>query len=597
MTTAAEARIDLDRISALYREGPRASLIAVVVGACIVAALWNRISHTVLLFWYALVCANQAWRIGLCAAFRRRSADTPDISRWARRYQWTMAVGAALWGSVAFVLFPSDVMGQAILIIVICGLAAGSVTANAYHPPTMNIYLVLIQSPMILRLATLGGTEYAILAFASGFYLVLVYIFAQNQARLIRESIEIRHRNVDLIEALKAKTEIAEAAQRRAEQASLAKSRFFAAASHDLRQPLQALGCFAASLRQTEDRAAMEHKIEQILASVDALESLFDELLDISRLDAGYIQPQPRHFEADGLLVRLRATFTPAAEAAGLTLRFRHGGATLFTDPVLLERILSNFVANALRYTRQGGVLVGYRRRGALIRMEVWDTGIGIAAEEFDHIFDEFYQIGNPERDRRHGLGLGLATVRRISGLLNCPVSLASRPGRGSVFRVDVPAGDPAQVRPPAPSPVEAATNPLGGRCVLVIEDDAAVRDGLIALLGQWGCVSVAAAGLKEALEILNSRGVAPEAVIADHRLRAGETGIYAIDRLRAAYGQTLPALLVTGDIGAEMHQAAASRQLLLLHKPVRAVRLRAALAHLFVQGPTQARHESDAKG
>jgi len=576
------ALVERDRIHALYRQGPLTAVIGTVIGACVVAAMWKEVPVKVLGVWYALICVTQFSRALLCRAFQRANPGPEQISVWARRYTWNMGLGGALFGSVAYVMFPAgDPLAQVFLMICVIGMAAGSITANAYHPPAMLLYLAMVLLPMLVRMAMTGSLEYEIIAFAFGFYLIVITIFGRNQAALIHESIAIGHENVMLIEELKHKTEIAE-------KASLAKSRFFAAASHDLRQPLQALGLFAASLRESDRPPEDIRKFNQILSSVDALESLFDELLDVSRLDAGYVQPKFSHISAERLFARLEAAYTPVAAKNGLALRFRPRAPALYTDAVLIERVLGNFISNALRYTPEGGVLVGWRRRGDSVRIEVWDTGIGIPRSEFGHIFDEFYQLGNPERDRRHGLGLGLATVKRISTLLNSPVTLASRPGHGSVFRITVPLGDATEVVVPTPQLVEDDINALARKVVAVIEDEGTVRDGLVTLLSQWHCRPVAAASAQEVLDLLSAQSLTPDAVLADYRLRNHDTGIAAIETLRDRYGAAVPALLISGDTTEELFRMARERSLLFIAKPISAARLRSALLHLLSKSRKQ---------
>ena len=395
-------------------------------------------------------------------------------------------------------------------------------------------------------------------------------------------SFTVAHENVELLEELRRKTELAEAAQRKAEQASLAKSQFFAAASHDLRQPMQALGLFAASMRETKREPEDARRVDQILSSVDALDSLFDELLDISKLDAGYVKPAASHFPAQALFERLKNAYTPLASKTGLALHFEDAGAVLHTDSVLLERVLGNLISNALRYTSAGSVHVRCEPKGERIAIAVSDTGPGIPRDEHERVFDEFYQLGNPERDRRKGLGLGLATVKRIGQLLGCRVTLDSEPGKGSVFAIEVPLGDPAQVAPAHAAPSAADMDALRGKVIAVVDDERDVREGLAELLAMWRCKPVAAASVRELLEQLELSGVRPDALIADYRLREHESGAGAIAALRARYGAALPALIMSGDTTPEIFQVAREQRLPLLSKPVRAARLRAALQHLL---------------
>ena len=579
--SAAGQRIEHDRIHALYAQGPLASFIAIVIGGVIVAAMWPSVPHAWLWSWYALVVANQAVRMAMVRLFRRENPPGARLRVWARRYTAGMAVGAAIFGSVALFMFPlAEPLGQVLLMICVAGMAAGSITANAYHPPAMVAYLLLMLLPMFGRLALEGTMEYGLLAFTFAFYLAVVLMFGRSQAALIRRSIAVSHENADLVEELRRKTAQAEAAQTKAEQASLAKSQFFAAASHDLRQPLQALGLFAGALREVNRDPENARRIDQMLTSVDALESLFDELLDISKLDAGYVKPAPSHFTARSLFARLESVSAPVARRNGLALAFADAGAVLHTDAVLLERILGNLLSNALRYTARGSVAVRCRRAGEGWRVEVADTGRGIPPEEHERVFEEFYQLDNPERDRRKGLGLGLATVRRMAQLLKCKVHLASELGKGTTFAVEVPAGDPAQVAPIAAPPSAAEVDALQGRRVAVIEDERSVREGLVELLRQWRCEVVAAASARELIGALG-RAV-PDVIVADYRLRDHESGAAAIAAVRGACGADLPALMISGDTTPDIFTVAREQKIPLLSKPVRAARLRAALQHLL---------------
>lgn len=584
--SAGDARVERECVQALYRQGPLASLIALVIGGVIVAAMWNEVPRAWLWAWYALIAANQAVRIALGLAFHRENPEDARVAVWARRYTIGMGVGGALFGSVALFMLPlATPLGQAFLMVMVSGMAAGSIPANAYHRPAMIAYLLAILTPLAASLAYLAATrdtlEYGLLAFSYLFYFLVMRGFGQNQADLLRKTIEFSHRNDDLVAELREKTALAESAQRTAELASLAKSRFFAAASHDLRQPLQALGLFAASLRETKREPEDARRIDQILASVDVLESLFDELLDISKLDAGHVQPVPSHFPAMALFQRLENTYSPIARKNGLALAFDHGDAVLDSDPVLLERILGNLLSNALRYTPSGSVQVRCRPHEQSVAIEVADTGSGIPPEEHERVFDEFYQLANPERDRRKGLGLGLATVKRIADLLGSRVSLQSAPGKGSVFAIEISRGDAGRIAAAPAAPAAADLDVLRDKVIAVVDDEHDVREGLAELLGLWRCRVVAAGSGRELLEKLGA-DLKPDAVIADFRLREHESGAGAIAALRARYGAALPALIMSGDTSPEIFKLAREQRLPLLSKPVRAARLRAALTHLL---------------
>ncbi len=306
---------------------------------------------------------------------------------------------------------------------------------------------------------------YAALAFLVlvGWILIDRFVRALNEAE--RSNVELERLVDEKSAALTAQLERTREARDAAEAADRAKSRFLAAASHDLRQPLHALGLFAAKLPEHVQDAEGARLADRMRHSVESLESLLSSLLDISRLDAGAIEPRPQAIALDALLDRLAGDFAPVALERGLKLAVVRTRLVVRSDPVLLERIARNLVDNALKHTRRGGVVVGARRRGSRVAIEVHDSGPGIPAEERERVFEEFYQIGNPERDRSRGLGLGLAIVRRLAGLLGHRIEVDSEPGRGSVFRVIVEREDPSAIvaegaaaAPPARSPVGACS-------------------------------------------------------------------------------------------------------------------------------------------
>lgn len=367
-----------------------------------------------------------------------------------------------------------------------------------------------------------------------------------------------------------------------AETATLAKSRFLAAASHDLRQPTHALGMFVARLAQLPHDEETRHLIVNLEASVRAMQDLLDALLDISRLDADAVKVNLRAFPMAELLEPLRSSLMPVAAEKGLRLRMRPSQAWVMSDPILLSRILLNLVSNALRYTRQGGVLVACRpsRGGSHLRIEVWDSGIGIPSEHQEDIFKEFFQIANPERDRSKGLGLGLNIVDRTAKLLGCPLRLKSIPGRGTRFSIEIPTALPGNPRVALTSPDIMPSGELNGLQVLVIEDDSASAQALSGLLESWGCTVVAVEGLQGALSAVPAT-FEPQVILSDYRLRNGESGMETLHRLRTVLGRQLPACLMSGDTDPALMQACRDGGLPLLHKPVRPAKLRTLLRRL----------------
>lgn len=361
-------------------------------------------------------------------------------------------------------------------------------------------------------------------------------------------------------------------------EANSAKSRFLAVASHDLRQPVHALGLFVAQAKEARGDAMREPLIGRIESSWQSISSLLDALLDISKLDSNTLEVTRMNFEAQSLLDKTEQSFAVLAAAKGLRMRVRPSRLILASDPVLLERILLNLVSNALRYTREGGVLVGVRCKGSHARIDVWDTGAGIAREESEHIFEEFYR-GRAGGSESGGMGLGLAIVRRLARLLDVTITVRSTPGAGSLFSITVPLAPPGSTADVA-APREISESGFAGGLALIIDDDANARDAASGLLRQWGWEVISAGSSEDALATLTRDTRMPDVIVSDYHL-VHETGVDAIARIRAARAREIPAVLVSGDVTEELRAHAARLSLHLLHKPLQAAKLRTMLHHL----------------
>jgi signal transduction histidine kinase len=379
------------------------------------------------------------------------------------------------------------------------------------------------------------------------------------------------------------------------EAASVARARFLAAASHDLRQPLYALTLFSSALAVDEYDPLRLDRIAHIQECVQSLDHLFSELLDLSRLEAGAIQVEISEFPLDQIFVEVSRNFDMVAEQRGLRLTMRQSGMWVRSDRSMLTRILNNLVSNALRYTHQGGALVGVRRDGeARLRVEVWDTGNGIAAEHLSSVFDEFYRIDDhPEvgfDDGSHPrLGLGLATVQRLAELLDTEVLVKSRLRRGSVFHFQLPTV-PAQLE--LAGFAEDLPADLSGKRVLVMDDDPAILSGIRYLLHSWGCAVAVAEDRLQAMEAIEDWAGPADIVISDLNLRGGERALdvfAALDRHYLPDGEApFARLLITGETRSERLRDIVSAKITLLHKPVSPQQLRAAMmaAWTAARGP-----------
>lgn len=513
----------------------------------------------------AVILSNLNW-----FRYARRQRALGVTQARAAQVVWTLmainVVGGSLWGSLVWIAFDASNLGGSILVFsVVAGMAAGAVSTQG---PVLRLYLAFLVPEMtmaVTKLWFMGNPAFLGLGVAVVLYAFVMLGLASNFARTVRSSIDLRFENRELLEKLRQETEIAEDARQEAERANLAKSKFLAAASHDLRQPIHAQGLFLEVLTRTELTAQQRELLASASAASDASAEMLNTLLDFSRIEAGVIEPQVLSFRLQPLLNKIEREFERQADAKGLSYRSRECALVVQSDPALIELILRNLVSNAIRYTERGGLLVTCRQRGGKAVLEVWDTGIGIETSQQHEVFREFHQLGNPERDRRKGLGLGLAIVEGLARTLGHELSLDSTLQRGSVFRLALPIATAAV--PEAPFVVAPSKTQMLNVRVLVLDDEETVRAGMLHLLRDWGCECEAAETIEEALAL--ARTHAPDLVISDYRLREQRTGIEAIAALRELLGDALPALLITGDTAPDRLREALTSGIPLLHKPV----------------------------
>lgn len=366
-----------------------------------------------------------------------------------------------------------------------------------------------------------------------------------------------------------------------AEAANLSKDKYLAAASHDLLQPLNAARLLISTLRERKLPQNELHLVERAHQALEGAEDLLTDLLDISKLDQAAIKPDIDIYSLDDVLLPLVSEFQSVAAAAGLQLKHYIPRVAIKTDFRLLTRILRNFLSNACRYTDQGCVLVGARMRAGALRIEVWDTGRGIPEEELQSIFLEFNQLGIGRSAKRSGVGLGLAIVDRITSMLGYQVLVRSKPGRGSVFSIDVPLAEAMpRERVAAPAVVPQLGDPLPGRRLLVIDNEESILLSMAALLEQWGCTVVTATDEQSALTALD--GVAPDAILADYHLDHGLTGWDVVLAVRGRFNQALPVVMITADRSDQCRQQLQGCGVPVLNKPVKPGKMRSVLSHLL---------------
>jgi signal transduction histidine kinase len=568
-----------------------AALAGYLAGVGVIAMLYWPIAPLGLLVpWAGTFVAMCLVRGLVIARFRRAEPRTrAQWLAWQLRSNLGTLVAAALWGATGWIFYGlGNEQQQATgLIVIVYTFSVAAIPVLSTQPRLYIAYASLCLLPLVVRIALVGDVYSYQLAGELLLIISLTAVLANSYRQALQRAIDLKVQADELAAQLRVETLAAEAARREAEIANRAKTQFFTAASHDLRQPLHAMGLFAEALRQRVHEPEVAQLVNSINESVDALEGLFSELLDITRIDSGVIEVHPQHFEVGDILRKLRLHFEPSAFEKGLSLRLRGGGRVVFADPLLVERVLRNLVSNAIRYTNDGTVLVGCRQRGDRVLLQVWDTGLGITEAEQGRIFDEFYQVPNTPKvspDQRKGLGLGLAIVKRLADLMGAPLTLRSAPGRGTVFTLELPQG--RAPRPSAVLSVPGGKGPLGitlaGRRIVIVEDEPAVRAGLEVLLAGWGAQidafeSVAAS--RAWAERSDLAVVKPDLLIVDYRLEEGLTGVDAITALRARFGAAIPAILVTGSTMTGHDKEAHEHNFHLLIKPVVPNKLRAMIA------------------
>ncbi len=565
----------------------RTTLAGHAIGAIIVETVFGGVAPRPLrIVWgiaFALVWLGRLW---LAVRYARDEPTTTE-GLLARLRTWQAGVlsSGVLWGAAAW-LFSAYGSGlhQLALVLVVYTFCVACVPILAPQFRLFLLFVLLVFVPAIARVALAGDTLSWELAVVMSVAMGMTILLGRNYQESFDNVVGLKLRTEALAVQLGAEKAVADTARHEAEVANRAKTQFFTAASHDLRQPLHAMGLFAEALRARTHEPEVAQLVNSINESVDALEGLFSELLDITRIDSGGVEVHPDNFELAEIFRKVRLHFEPAAFEKGLALRIRGGQHVAFADPLLVERIVRNLLSNAIRYTSDGSVLVSCRRRGERLLLQVWDTGPGIGASERARVFEEFYQVPGTAAvavEQKKGLGLGLAIVKRLAELMDAPLTLRSETGRGSVFTLELPLGTtPRAARRslPGKGPIDIT---LDGRLIVVVEDEPAVRDGLEVLLNGWGAAIVAFDGVvaTEAWAATADTAQPPALIIADYRLENGATGIAAIAAVRKRFGAGLPAIVVTGSSMTGHDKEALEHDFHLLIKPVLPNKLRAMIA------------------
>ncbi|MFV3372183.1 ATP-binding protein [Pseudomonas sp. NY15435] len=566
-----------DLVDLLFRQSYAVLFANLVIPLPVLYIFRNAMAPTAMVFWLAVLYSLTLARIVLARTYFRQAPARTLGKSWLWSNTLLSWASSLLWGWLGWVGFVhGDPQLFAFTCIVLTGLVCGAVPSLSAHPPAYVGSLAAMLLPVLVLCLSVADEQHTTYSF---FILCLAGVnlyYSRVTYRSLCETIRLRQENSDLVQDLREQRD-------RARAADQAKSRFLAAASHDLRQPIHALGLFVGALAALAERGPVDARqardiATRLRAMLGNLGDLLNGLLDISRLDAGVVPVAREPISLRKLFGDLQGEFAGTASERNLRWRVRESRLWVDSDPLLLRRVLDNLLSNAFRYTRSGSVLLGCRRRGRELEIQVIDTGVGIHSSQQEVIFDEFVQLHNAERDRKQGLGLGLAIVRHTARLLGHRLILRSLPGRGSVFSLRLPLAEaPLQVAPP-PEPGERGP----GLGIMVVEDQYDVLHALCNLLEVWGHrVYPGTSALLACQRHIEAshRGHAPvDLILTDYRLGEGQTGADAIRRIRGYLSRRVPALIVTGDTSPERIREAAASGSQLLHKPLDTDQLRAAI-------------------
>ncbi|MFO1133796.1 MAG: hybrid sensor histidine kinase/response regulator [Rhodoblastus sp.] len=525
------------------------------------------------LFWWLAIVVSEVAVIVINRLYLARRPDDSRLRAWALAKAALAGLSGLAWSAGQILLpvagDPVSTIMPAWMIVTFC---AGAIWAGAFYTPALVAMQLCAVLPAASWLLAHAGFDRAV-GFCLLAALPMMLAIGRQAARRYRSTVNDKIEIGLLLDQQKSHTQ-------RIEQLSAERGRFFGAAAHDLRQPLHAMGLYLSLLRDNPAPAERENLLDSLAACAKSLDAQFNAILGVQETSALISRAKVEPTELDALFQRLAVQARPNAAAAGLELRVARTRLVADVAPDILERVLGNLLSNALRYTKQGGALVGARRRGGAIAILVADTGIGIPEDRRADVFEDFLQLGNPERNRARGFGLGLGIVRRLCEGMGWGVDLRSEVGRGSVFTILVPCARATPAEMSRQSAQTPAPSTIRGRKALVVDDDARVRDAMQRMLARWGVEAHFCEDGDCALATLAAGDAdARWHVLVDYRLAGAETGLDVAERIRMRFGARATCALVTGEVDEELDRRAAAQDLLVLRKPVEPARLRALLA------------------
>ncbi len=571
VSTMPEQQLQAERIKVLYKQVPSILISNLLIALLLTLFLYKFTNDILSLYWMIVVIILSVFRYIMLKRYNKQEQDEKEVIWWGWFFVLTAFISGCIWGATSILFLQTDsLVIMLFLLMTLTGITVGSSASLSNFAWSYYAFAIPTILPFAYVLASEGKTDFIILSIMLTVFLLLQLIVAKKNQSTLDESIILRNEKTDLIQQLELKKE-------KAELANSAKTRFLAAASHDLRQPLHAMSLFLDILDERNQDPEQAMIVDKIKKSSLSLENLLESLLDISKLDAGIISVNKKSFPIQKLFDVLANEFNSIAIEKGLRIHFMPTSLYLNSDSQNVERILRNLISNAIRYTEQGKILIGCRRQSDSVLLSVYDTGVGIDADKNKIIFEEFQQLDNPGRDRSKGLGLGLSIVNRLTELLNAKLSMQSIPGKGSVFSIELPRSSSNQISQPDMVTVETYPK-LAEKIIVIVEDEEEIRNALKLLLSGWGCKVLELTSTKDVKQKLQL-SCKPDMILADYRLQNHETGVNVIHAIYDYYqDNNIPAIIITGDTAPDRIKEVKESGFQLLHKPVAGGKLRALL-------------------
>lgn len=571
-----EEKLMAERIRVLYKQVSSVLIGNIFIALLLTVFIYQYTGNVLGLYWMAVVIGLTVFRYIMLKQYYKFEREEKSVIWWGWFFAVTAFLSGCTWGATSILFLQTDdLVIMLFLLMTLTGITVGSSASLSNFVWSYYAFAIPAILPFAYVLIATGSTEFIVLSLMLSVFLLLQLVVAKKNQNTLDNSIVLRNENTDLVQQLQIKREIAESA-------NLAKTRFLAAASHDIRQPLHAMSILLDVLDEKINNTEQTLIVDKIKKSSVSLGNLLESLLDISKLDAGVVRVEINPFKVEDVFDVLQDEFKTIAENKGLEIHFVSTTLSLNSDVHIIERILRNLISNAIRYTEHGKIVVGCRRKGDLVLISVCDSGIGIEKSQFNIIFEEFQQLDNHSRDRSKGLGLGLSIVSRLTDLLGVNLHVESVPGKGSVFSIECPRNF-SILKDQLENTSYTHNIDLTDKKVIIIEDEDEISHALNLLLQGWGCSVIELASLQDVKQnILFSNK--PDIILADYRLANHVTGVDIIHVIYDHYeDRSIPAAIITGDSAPERIQEIENSGFKIMHKPVSGGKLRALLNALLL--------------